>query len=157
MRLVSLGLSLLAAHLPLWGQTTSVAISGPTRGVQAQPMTFRLMNGSQQLKPDSWRQLYNPDRYLGNEYVSSFDLQLQANGDGSLTATAPYPERYKIAAVQGGQQYAAAVVVPPTTSPVKMKVLSFLLNSQLDKVHAASQIALASHIGADWAYVGDSF
>jgi uncharacterized protein (TIGR03437 family) len=111
------------------------------------------MSGNQQLVPDSWRQLYNPDRYTGNEYVSSFDLQLQPNADGSLTATAGYPGRYKIAAIQGGQQYTAAVVVPPAQPPVKMKGIDFGMSGPVNRTYAPSAIALASHIGADWAQV----
>jgi hypothetical protein len=111
------------------------------------------MAGTQQLVPDGWEQLYNPDRYIGNEYVSSFDLRLQTNADGSLTATAQYPGRYKIAAVLAGLQYTAVVVVPPAQPPVTMKGISFTMDGNVNRTYAPSVIALASHIGADWAQV----
>lgn len=111
------------------------------------------MSGIQQLVPESWRQLYNPDRYTGTEWVTSFDLQLQPNADGSLTATARYPGRYKIAAGLGGQQYTAAVVVKPVQPLFKMKGLDFGGFTGLDRAYAANAIAIASHMGADWAHI----
>jgi len=67
--LAGLILSLLfpAVRLPLSAQTSSVTIVGPAMATTSQTLTFRLMSGSQQLVPSSWRQLYNPDRYLGTE------------------------------------------------------------------------------------------
>ncbi|MGA2724822.1 MAG: hypothetical protein ABSG79_20735 [Bryobacteraceae bacterium] len=149
--LACLGLSLpfSIAPLPLRAQSSSVGIVGLATATTGQTLTFRLMNGSQQLVPDSWRQLYNPDRYTGTEWVTSFDLQLQANADGSLTATARYPGRYKIAAVQGGQQYTAAVIVQPAQTPFKMKGIDFGGTSPFDRAYAANAIAIARHTGAD--------
>jgi hypothetical protein len=112
-------------------------------------MTFRLSTGA----PDSWNQVYNPDRYTGPEYVSSFDLKLQVNSDGSLTATAQYPGRYKIAAMLGGQQYTAAVLVQPASAPVQMKGLNFLFGLNFNQTYAANAIAIASHTGANWAWL----
>ena len=143
-----------AVWLPqLSAQTSSMGIVGPATAIPSQPLTFRLTNGNQQLVPDTWRQLYNPDRYIGTEYVSSFDLQLQPNSDGSLTVTARYPGQYKIAATAGANQYTAAVVVKPAQPPARMKGLDFTLPRALDKTAVAEAIAIARHTGADWAHI----
>src|ERR1035441_3951827 len=71
------------------------SIAGPQQGAPGDALTFRLMNGSTQLTVDRWVQELNPDRYAGNDYISSFTLQMTASVDGTLTAVAPAPGRYR--------------------------------------------------------------
>src|ERR1035437_6445324 len=134
------------------------SIAGPQQGIPGEQLVFRLINGSAQLAVDRWVQELNPDRYAGNDYVSSFTLPLTTSADGTLTATAPSPGRYKIAAWKGSRSWETYVRVRPQTPLPEIRGASFVTtHSPLvaeDKSYASGGFALAKRAGMNWAAIG---
>src|SRR2546426_2242834 len=124
--------------LPPPGGPPSLHIGGPAEGRPADTMTFRLFDGNQQVSADQWQQELNPDRYVGNDYVSSFCLSMSPQPDGSATVVAPAPGRYKIRAQFGGSWIAAYVLVRPPSPALPVRGLAVLGNGPLDRKVAAA-------------------
>lgn len=133
---------------PSWAQS----IVGPQQGSPGQQLVFRLMNSSTQVAVDSWVQMLNPDRYAGNDYVTSLMLQMQVSPDGTLTAVAPAPGRYKIAAWHGGNSWQTYVLVKPSSVVPAVRGFTFAQKeAPLDQAQASRVFALSKKAGATWA------
>jgi hypothetical protein len=136
------------------------SIAGPQQGAPGDALTFRLMNGSTQLTVDRWVQELNPDRYAGNDYISSFTLQMTASVDGTLTAVAPAPGRYKIAAWRGSTVRETYVLVRPPAPVMEIRGASFVANhsplNSADKAYASNVFALSKKAGMNWAALNEA-
>jgi hypothetical protein len=140
---------LLALASSCWAQ--AAAIDGPSEGRPGAPLTFLLLSGGAPVPADRWEQVLNADRYTGNDYVTSFALQMTLLPDGSLQAVAPAPGRYKIAAVRGSQRFHAYVLIRPERLVPEIRGASFSAFEPLDRPYAAEVLAIARRAGMTWA------
>jgi hypothetical protein len=103
---------------------------------------------------DAWQQVLNPDRYVGNDYVTSFPLQTTPLPDGSLQVIATAPGRYKLSAVKGNDRWTAYVLVRPQAVVPAIRGASFSAYSAyapLDRSYASQLLAVAKRTGMTWA------
>jgi len=129
----------------------SLQVSGPQIAHAGESMVFSLLSGSQTLTADLWQQGLNPDKYTGNDYVTSFTLAFSANSDGSETIVAPAPGRYLILAYSGGQVYQAYVLVQPVTPlPAIRGAVLALFSALTDKQYALNVMAAGRQAGLTW-------
>jgi hypothetical protein len=129
---------------------SGIQITGPSEGHPNETLTFRLMDGSTQLAVDEWVQARNPDRYVGNDYVTSFALQMIRRGDGTLQLVAPAPGRYRVTARRGSDLWTASVLVRPATVVPAIRGAWFNGMGSLDQQYAASAVTLAKRVGFTW-------
>lgn len=150
---------LFAAAAALFGQPQIV---GPDQGLPGQVLTYSLQNRSQPLVPDEWAQGFNPDRYRGFDYATSFRLQLDAQADGAVKLTAHAPGRYRLLAYQGGQVLRKIVLIRPST--ISPGIRSFGVRIAADngtssglRTALQSKFALAKKTGANWVELARSW
>lgn len=120
---------------------TVTAIQGPAAALPGAVVTFRLMASQIQQKPDAWYQGYNPDRYTGNNYVSSSTLSLQPKPDGSVDVTAPAAGRYQILARLGGSTYTAHLLVRPPSPATGLRGFQLFAFNEVDRTYATEVIS----------------
>jgi uncharacterized protein (TIGR03437 family) len=139
------------SHLAL--AQSPIAIQGPTSVSPGIAVTLTLTNGTQQLKPDAWFQGYNPDRYTGNDYVSSSAVAISPQADGGAIVTAGAPGRYKILATLNGTVYQKYLLVRPQlpTTPIRGVTLSFL--GAIDRTYASEVISVLRLTNSNAAYL----
>jgi len=143
------------ASFPAWAQ---LAIEGPTQGFPGQVLTFKLFDGAAAVIPDAWEQGFNPDRYAGNDYATSFNLQLTPQQDGSVQLIAPAPGRYRLIAYKGGNLLQLPVLVRPPPAPSAIRGISFLLSadgapSDIIRNRAVERLTVAKNMGISWIHL----
>jgi hypothetical protein len=134
----------------------TIQIVGPAQGTPGQALTFKLMDGTTQLSVDRWEQVLNPDLYLGNDYVTSFCLNMQPQQDGSLQITAPAPGRYKLAAIRGSERWETYVLIGPPSVVPEVRGAYFAGNGPVDREQASHVFALARRAGMTWAAITET-
>jgi hypothetical protein len=142
-----LAVATLASHG--WAQPTTV-IDGPVDGIPGQTLTFRLLGGGNQLPVDRWEQGLNPNRYTGNDYVSSSTLQMTSFPDGRLEVVAPAPGRYKIGASKGSERWETYVLVRPVSPPPEIRGASLGASEPLDRPYVSELLGVLKRAGMNW-------
>ena len=97
--------------------------------------------------------------YRGNEYVSSFSLEMTTDPQGELTALAKNPGRYKIAGSAINVTAEACVLVRPENAAPLVRGSAFRTpagpigakSGPLDRTAAANSLHRASLAGIAWA------
>ena len=127
------------------------AIQGTNSGHPGDALPFRLVDGTAAVTPDAWHQGFNPDRYTGTDYASSFDVQLTPQSDGSVVLTASAPGRYRLVATLKGQSYQTAVLISPLTPRPAIRGLDLTGGSEPpDQAFITQKLDVASHLGINW-------
>jgi len=122
-------------------------------------MRFELVFGGQRLAGATWVQVRHPESYRGNEYVSSFSLEMTTDPQGELTALAKNPGRYKIAGSAINVTAEACVLVRPENAAPLVRGSAFRTpagpigakSGPLDRTAAANSLHRASLAGIAWA------
>lgn len=135
---------------------SSLTISGPIQGSPGETLTFRMLQGSDKVSANQWFQVFNPDRYTGNDYVTSFTLAMSPQTDGSLVVVAPAPGRYKIRGEMGSTQAEAYFLIRSQASMPSIRGSAFNVNTgsgPLDRARVSRVFALAQRAGLNWAQI----
>src|SRR5262245_3656866 len=112
------------------------------------------MNGDQTLLVDKWQQGLNPDRYAGQDYVSSFTLTLQSNPDGSVQVIAAAAGRYQLVAWVGNQSYRGYIQISPSAVGPNIRGVHLqLLGGIADRSYATDVMTKAAHTGVNWVLI----
>ena len=146
----ALTLAVLLALIPVGWAESAVTIDGPPEGRPGDTLTFRLLSGGTQIPADQWEQVFNPDRYTGHDYVTSFTLQMLPQPDGSLKVIAPAPGRYKLAAVRGSDYWNAYVLIRPLGVVPEIRGASLSAFEPLDRAYATELLAVVKRTGMTW-------
>lgn len=142
---------LLLLALSTGGLLAAPAIQGPSSGHPGDALTFHLIDGATALIPDGWRQGFNPDRYAGTDYASSFDLQLAPQSDGSVILTASVPGRYRLVAMIKGQSYQTAILIRLQTPRPEIRGLDLTgISEPLNQTYVTRKLDVANHLGINW-------
>lgn len=116
-------------------------------------MIFKLVSGTQQLQPEKWLQGFNPDRYTGNDYVSSSALAIVPQADGGAAITAPAPGRYKIVAVSAGVTYQTYLLVLPYSPITQLRGLQLFTEGAVDRTYASAVLSVLKLTNSNAAYL----
>lgn len=127
-----------------------VMIDGPAEGRPGQALAFRLLSAGRLVGADTWAQLFNPDRYLGNDYVTSFALQLTPQPDGTVIVVAPAPGRYKIAASAGGAGAETHLLIRPDRVVPEIRGASLSAFEPLDRPYVSEVLGVVGRLGMTW-------
>ena len=132
-------------------------IVGPDTGKPGQALSYQLLDQGKPVSGVMWKQGFNPDRYSGNDYATSFTLKLTAQTDGSVQFVAPSPGRYRLVATQNGARFATAVLIRPAQAPFPIRGLVFdqwgssaVFPSERVRFEATTRLALVKHFGVNW-------
>jgi uncharacterized protein (TIGR03437 family) len=131
-----------------------IAIQGPSTGSPGQVLTYQFTNAGA-AQPAVWSQGFNPDRYGGTNYATSFRLAITPQNDGSVQIKAPAPGRYRLLAGNGPNSAAKAILISPTSPAVPIRGLAFWLSqggfaSADVRTEASQRMAVAKHLGINW-------
>ena len=137
---------------PLWSQ---FSIAGPDTGKAGQTLAYALENSGQPVAADAWSQGFNPDRYAGYDYATSFLLTLKPQPDGTVQFTAPAPGRYRLIAFKNDVTVRKIVMISPVViSPAIRGLVLFLSangnSSDAIRQAASDSLANARLAGATW-------
>jgi uncharacterized protein (TIGR03437 family) len=135
-------------------------IAGPAQGSPGQVLSFQLMDGAGAVPADAWQQGFNPDRYAGNDYATSFRLQITPQPDGSVQLVAPAPGRYRLWAFKGTAAIETAVLIRPQTASPPIRGVAFFLSadgesSSVVREEASERLAVMKNMGISWLEISD--
>jgi uncharacterized protein (TIGR03437 family) len=137
------------------GLAAQTAIIGPVTGSAGDVLTYQVTVGGAKARADHWSQGFNPDRYTGHDYATSFRLTVTPQADGSVQIVAPAPGRYRLVARVGTETVAKAVLIRPKVPAVPIRGMTLTLsqdghtNAEV-RSRAAERLAVVKHLGAEW-------
>lgn len=133
------------------------AIVGPDTGKPGQALSYQLLDQGKPVSGVIWKQGFNPDRYAGNDYATSFRMKVTPQPDGSVQIVAPSPGRYRLVGANGGATFQKAVLIRSDTPLLPLRGLTLGLSvdySANDAVgvqtRASDRLAAAKHMGVEW-------